>query len=116
MSKFKNLRDEDVLRIRRGIAYSLPARAVDGAVCCVGNYGDMVNQVRFANGDLSAGLFDVATDRLEHWFCLTIDSILEGEEFLGSSDWKIVEGKPVAPHPITTAIGNIGYVDTRAAQ
>jgi hypothetical protein len=104
MSEFKNLSDKDVLRIERGIVYSVPARTEDGVVSVFGNYGDMGNQVRFRGGHLTGEFVEIAANRLNHWFCERIDKVLEGEEFLGSKEWKIVDGIPVAPpHPTPEA-------------
>lgn len=97
MTVFKNLSDEDVLRIERGIAYSVPSRTEGGVVAVLGSYGDMSQKVRFPGGELTGEFFAMATDRLKVWFCTRIDMILAGDEFLGSKDWAIVGGKPVSP-------------------
>lgn len=109
MNQFKNLSDEDVLRIERGIVYSFPARDGTGLIVCVGTYGDLSNQVRVKGKTTMAEFLPMATDRLTYWFCHRINGILEGEEISEYASWKIVDGMPVAP-PYITPLASGGYV------
>jgi hypothetical protein len=114
MSEFKNLSDEDVLRIERGIVYSFPARDGTGLIICVGTYGDLSNQVRVKGRATMGEFLLMATNRLTYWFCHRIDGILSGEEVAGSADWTIVDGKPVAPPYIQAIPGTASYIDSRS--
>lgn len=114
MNDFKNLSDEDVLRIERGIVYSFPARDGTGLIVCVGTYGDLSNQVRVKGNATMAEFLPMATDRLTYWFCHRIDGILSGEEVVGSTGWTIVDGKPVAPPSMAPIPGTASYVENRS--
>jgi hypothetical protein len=121
MSEFKNLSDEDVLRIERGIVYSFPARGDDGVVVCIGKYGDLSNQVRARCGlgqdaaSEMASAFKDSQNRMAFWFSQRVDDILSGKEVYGSNDWKIAGGKPVMPPYIAPLAGG-GYIVDEAEQ
>ena len=116
MSDFKNLSDEDVRRIERGIVYSFPARDGTGLIICVGTYGDLTNQVRIKDCASIVDFLPMATDRLTYWFCNRIDGILSGEEVAGSTGWSVIDGKPVSPPAIASIPGTASYIESRPNQ
>jgi len=109
MSSYKHLTSEDVQRIKRGIIYSIPERLEEGAIRLIGEYGDMCNQTR-NNGKPAGQFIEQSMERLELWLLNRIDGILSGDEFSGSTEWKIVEGRPVAPASITVVPGKSEYL------